>query len=302
MNNISQSKKYPTISTINHKQYLKLKDIRSYLQYSSQNLRVLTCHLSDWENKYCTTTCQATKLISLHNAIILIKRVIKKSSKINRKNLAKTLLAYWNSIICIDSIDKMKTEDSYKDTYEKNNYNIDNKHTIMTSNTTTLQNLSITECEKLIDKILEEARYNHVLRVPLKLELLEAQFPDVIIFKKLRKEIHPNVKNSLVEQLTYWYELEQIQSLFLHVYEEHVEISEIKNALISLNFIKKEPNGELKLTEEGKYHATIYRDREKKKIITAWRHKTIPLIFEEIEKNNGKDIVYLSFGKLLHHT
>ncbi len=300
MNNISQSIKYPTISTINDKQYLKLKDIRNYLQYSSQNLKVLTCNLSEWENKYCTITSQNTKLISLHNAIVLMKRVVKKNSRINVIQLAKRLLNYWNSIIDIDSIDMMINEDLYKDDYS--NISSDINNTNDSSNMTTSQSLSITECDRFIDKILEEARYNPTLRLTLKLQLLEAQFPNIVIFKELKKEIHPNIKDGLVEKLTYWYELEQIQSLLFHIYREHIEISELEDALISLNFIKRQPNGELILTEEGKYHATIYLDKEKEKFITAWRHKTIPLIFEEIKKNDGKDIVYLSFGKLLHYT
>lgn len=97
--------KYPKIINIRGGHFVNTHDIWRYFNYEISQFETIINKLSKNEKENCLIVINSTtKLISLHNAIILLRRVITKNRKYAVKELGEELLNNWKSSIDLDYV------------------------------------------------------------------------------------------------------------------------------------------------------------------------------------------------------
>lgn len=272
-----QTKNFPKIVNISRKKYFEIKAIKDFLEYSS-SINVLTCNFTKKERDSCILTKSNVKLISLHNAVVLLKRVIKISAKYKTKQLAGRLLVHWRTIIDIDSVNILMPEMS-KRLNRSSLVSAENKK----KEVSTKKQLTTEQYARLCDNLLEEINYPHEFRIWKKLSLLSQQFPDVLAFKEFsRMSSLTKPEDINIEVTCRLFEIEQIKEYLQRKFNLTISLVRIECILIDIGFLKKTYLNKLHLTPKGKPYAGLFWNDKDEQII-SWKEEIIPILVEHLE-------------------
>lgn len=225
------NQEYPKLINIYRKKFVELKAIKDFLQYSSSGITVIIRNFSKEEINSCIITKSNSKIISLHNAVVLLKRIIKTSAKYKTKQLAGKLLVHWRTVIDVDSVNFLipKTNAKLNTSYQASNGN-------QKINTELKVQFTTEEYARLCDSLLEEINYPCEFRVWKKLNLLSQQFPDVLAFKEFKRMSGLVKQNDNIFRLL---EIDQIADYFQQKFNLSISSVKIECVLIDIGFLKK---------------------------------------------------------------
>lgn len=272
-----QTKSFPRTVNISRKKYVEIKAIKDFLEYSS-SINVLTRNLTKEERNSCILTKSNVKLISLHNAVVLLKRVIKISAKYKTKQLAGRLLVHWRTIIDIDSVNILKPEMS-KRLNRSSPVSAENKK----KEVSTKKQLTTEQYARLCDNLLEEINYPHEFRIWKKLSLLSQQFPDVLAFKEFSQMNGLTKPEDInIEAACRLFEIDQIKDYIQQKFHKTVSLVRIECVLIDIGFLKKTYLHKLHLTSKGKPYAGVLWNSKGEQII-SWKEEIIAIVVEHLE-------------------
>lgn len=97
--------KYPKIINIRGEDFVNTRDIWYYFNYEISQFETIINKLSKEEKEKCLIVIgSTTKLISLHNAVVLLRRVISKNRKYVVKELGEELLNHWSNSIDLNYV------------------------------------------------------------------------------------------------------------------------------------------------------------------------------------------------------
>mgnify|MGYP001791362560 CR=1 FL=1 len=97
--------KYPKTINIRCEDFINTHDIWHYFNYEISQFETIINKLSKEEKERCLIVISSNaKLISLHNAVILLRRVISKNRKNAVKELGAELLNHWSNSIDLDYV------------------------------------------------------------------------------------------------------------------------------------------------------------------------------------------------------
>lgn len=273
-----QTKSFPKTVNISRKKYVEIKAIKDFLEYSSSNINILTRNLTKEERNSCILTKSNVKLISLHNAVVLLKRVIKISAKYKTKQLAGRLLVHWRTIIDIDSVNILKPEMS-KRLNRSSPVSAENKK----KEVSTKKQLTTEQYARLCDNLLEEINYPHEFRIWKKLSLLSQQFPDVLAFKEFSQMNGLTKPEDInIEAACRLFEIDQIKDYIQQKFHKTVSLVRIECVLIDIGFLKKTYLHKLHLTSKGKPYAGVLWNSKGEQII-SWKEEIIAIVVEHLE-------------------
>lgn len=273
-----QTKSFPKTVNISRKKYVEIKAIKDFLEYSSSNINILTRNLTKEERNSCILTKSNVKLISLHNAVVLLKRVIKISAKYKTKQLAGRLLVHWRTIIDIDSVNILKPEMS-KRLNRSSPVSAENKK----KEVSTKKQLTTEQYARLCDNLLEEINYPHEFRIWKKLSLLSQQFPDVLAFKEFSQMNGLTKPEDInIEAACRLFEIDQIKDYIQQKFNKTVSLVRIECVLIDIGFLKKTYLHKLHLTSKGKPYAGVLWNSKGEQII-SWKEEIIAIVVEHLE-------------------